>query len=112
MIKEPCKFPGADEIWLSNEGLDRIPPWISSCKKLKHLVLSDNRIEKIEGLAGLENLASIYLQGNRIKKIEGITDLPSLRWLDLRFNPINQRECDAFKKKHRNKFTTSCTPTL
>ena len=52
--------------------------------------MSFNQIERMEGLesAGLTSLASLYLSNNRIGRIDGLAGLPSLRLLELGSNAI------------------------
>lgn len=69
---------------------------ISSLSYLVFLDLSDNCLEKINGLDGLTNLRVLMLSRNRIKIIEGLTSLIHLDVLDLSGNEI----CEICNLKH------------
>ncbi|XP_067137299.1 leucine-rich repeat-containing protein 49-like isoform X3 [Centruroides vittatus] len=69
---------------------------ISTFSYLVFLDLSDNCLEKINGLDGLINLRVLMLSRNRIKTIEGLTSLIHLDVLDLSGNEI----CEICNLKH------------
>jgi len=85
---------------LSNCGLDKIPKQVNDLTNLERLILSDNKITKIEGVDTLPNLEELDLGGNKITKIEGVDTLPNLKWLDLRGNEITMSDCEAFDRQH------------
>ena len=55
---------------------------------MKILDLSENEIEDIEGLDGL-NLTELYLSSNKIQVVKGLSKLERLRVLDLSSNEIS-----------------------
>ena len=61
---------------------------ISELPKLTYINLSNNNIEKIEGLSNQINIEELYLTNNKIQKIEGISNLSQLKKLDLSSNNI------------------------
>merc|ERR1719240_260675 len=64
---------------------------LSTLKKCKHLRMSSNAIQKIEGIEKLVNLQVIYMSNNKIDKwpeVERLQALPKLRDLNLVNNPI------------------------
>jgi len=62
---------------------------LSTLKKCKQLRLSSNSIQKIEGLAGMDNLQILSLGRNAIKKIEGLNEIcDTLEQLWLSYNQI------------------------
>mmetsp|Transcript_27397 Transcript_27397/g.64892 ORF Transcript_27397/g.64892 Transcript_27397/m.64892 type:complete len:283 (-) Transcript_27397:145-993(-) len=75
------------ELDLSNNNLERIQG-LDKCSSLRLLNLSGNRILSIDGLQGLDGLETLMLQGNRLKSVEALNlpllgELPSLRGLYL-----------------------------
>ncbi len=52
--------------------------------KITHLDLSDNKIEKMEGLGNLTNLKYLWLNNNQIKNVEGLENLTNLEHLFLK----------------------------
>jgi len=63
---------------------------LGSLKKCQHLRLSTNAIDKISGLAGLDNLKILSLGRNQIKKLEGldpVTDTLEQLWIS--YNKIS-----------------------
>lgn len=62
---------------------------------MEHLVflnLSNNRIEKIEGLKGAGKLKILDLSHNKIKKIQGVKHLPCLETLKVSNNYLSNFE--------------------
>ena len=43
---------------------------------LEEVYLSENKIEKIEGISTLKNLLIFDIGKNRVKKLEGLEELP------------------------------------
>ena len=88
------------------EGLDRVPNLRSitlgeipnhshvSASKPRHcwrsVNLSQNKIERIEGLQALPELRELYLGRNRIRTIEGLGNLEKLEVLMLEVNEIEE----------------------
>lgn len=77
---------------------------MSNWRNLRILNLSDNCIERIEGLQGL-NLDTLYLARNRIghgglDDIRGLLECPSLTCLDVQNNAIDDAEAlpEVFEK--------------
>ena len=58
-------------------GLTQIPRQIQQLTWLEKLDLSENQLEKIEGLEGLKSLRELYLYQNKLEKIEGLEGLKS-----------------------------------
>jgi dynein assembly factor 1 len=78
--------------------------FMSNWRNLRILNLSDNCIERIEGLQGL-NLDTLYLARNRIghgglDDIRGLLECPSLTCLDVQNNAIDDAEAlpEVFEK--------------
>jgi len=62
---------------------------LSGLKKCKHLRMSSNSIQKIEGLAGMDALQILSLGRNAIKKIEGLNEVcDTLEQLWISYNQI------------------------
>ncbi|KAG8339420.1 putative Leucine rich repeat Leucine Rich repeats (2 copies) putativeeat [Trypanosoma vivax] len=59
-------------------------------RKVATLLLSYQRIGKIDNLVGLCNLTKLVLDNNLITAIENISHLKKLQWLDLSFNQITE----------------------
>ena len=57
--------------------------------RLRHLYLTGNCIETLEGFSRLDKLETLALSSNNIKSFEGLGDLPNLRVLSLNFNEIS-----------------------
>src|SRR5271157_1248663 len=66
---------------------------LASLARLKFIELRNNRIERIEGMAGKQALESLDLSKNRITKIEGLSGCENLKRLDLSNNRIERMEC-------------------
>ena len=62
---------------------------IEKNKKLEILDISENQIEEISGLDGL-NIKELYLSNNVLETIKGMTKLESLRILDVSVNKISK----------------------
>lgn len=82
-IKLNCS-PTIAQIWLNSNSLTDIPNWIRHIKYLDHLVLNDNKIEKIsfDILKDCKSLRALYLENNpitneEIKKIR--SEFPNLK---------------------------------
>ena len=56
---------------------------------LRHLYLTGNCIESLEGFSRLDDLETLALSSNQISSFEGLGDLPNLRVLSLNFNNIS-----------------------
>ncbi|KAJ9456908.1 187-kDa microtubule-associated protein AIR9 [Diplonema papillatum] len=56
--------------------------------KLRHLYLTGNCIETLEGFSRLDRLETLALSSNAVQSFEGLGDLPNLRVLSLNFNEI------------------------
>jgi len=79
---------------LTDEYIERITD-IKGLDKLHHLEdleLGGNRISKIEGLDSLKNLRRLNLFSNKIKKIQGLDKLANLEKIDLDDNQITDIE--------------------
>ncbi|EPY34459.1 leucine-richprotein [Angomonas deanei] len=61
--------------------LDRTP-------HLRHLYMTGNKIETLQGICNFPSLETLCLSDNAISSFEGLTNLPSLRVLSLNFNNI------------------------
>merc|ERR1719235_1806146 len=62
---------------------------LSTLKKCKHLRMSSNAIQKIEGLAGMDALQILSLGRNAIKKIEGLNEVAdTLEQLWISYNQL------------------------
>eukprot|EP01063_Lacrimia_lanifica_P038246 TRINITY_DN807_c0_g1_i1.p1 TRINITY_DN807_c0_g1~~TRINITY_DN807_c0_g1_i1.p1 ORF type:complete len:676 (+),score=302.59 TRINITY_DN807_c0_g1_i1:57-2084(+) len=57
--------------------------------RLRHLYLTGNSIESLEGFSRLDKLETLALSSNSIQSFEGLGDLPNLRVLSLNFNDIS-----------------------
>ena len=66
------------ELDLHNSKLIKIPEEIKELIQLKHLLLCNNKIAKIEGLETLTQLEYLRLYNNKITKIEGLETLTQL----------------------------------
>lgn len=64
------------------------PLGLQNALNLRELNLSNNDIEKIDGLSSLKKLRILNLSGNKITKIEGISGLKSLEIVNLAENLI------------------------
>ena len=78
-------------IWFNNVKNEDLG-LIGELTSLQKLLLSDNKISKIEGLDKLTKLRELYLSDNEITKIEGLDSLTKLKKLDLEFNQITKIE--------------------
>jgi len=87
-----------EKLHLGRCGLTKIPKAVNKLTIPKELILSRNKIRKIENLDALWTLRSLNLVDNKITKIEGLDNLENLRVLDVRYNKINESECKAFEK--------------
>eukprot|EP01059_Diplonema_ambulator_P021201 TRINITY_DN3523_c3_g1_i1.p1 TRINITY_DN3523_c3_g1~~TRINITY_DN3523_c3_g1_i1.p1 ORF type:complete len:695 (+),score=244.87 TRINITY_DN3523_c3_g1_i1:49-2085(+) len=56
--------------------------------RLRHLYLTGNCIDSLEGFTQLDKLETLALSSNSIQSFEGLGDLPNLRVLSLNFNDI------------------------
>lgn len=71
------QFTGLEHLYLNSNQIERIPTLaFASNRQLNFLVLSDNRIREIEGLAELPNLQYIDLSKNLIEAVEPGVCLP------------------------------------
>jgi Leucine-rich repeat (LRR) protein len=66
--------------------------YLNLFKNINNLLVSENYINKIEGIDNLVNLRELNLSKNYINKIEGIDNLVNLRQLNLSHNQINKIE--------------------
>ncbi|NXO03620.1 LRC23 protein, partial [Rhinopomastus cyanomelas] len=58
--------------------------------KLKHLYLAQNKIRSLEGLEGLEQLATLHLRNNQLENLDGFcSSMKCLQYLNLRDNGIS-----------------------
>ena len=57
--------------------------------RLRHLYLTGNCIQKLEGFSRLDKLETLALSSNDISSFEGLGELPNLRVLSLNFNDIS-----------------------
>ena len=60
-----------------------------SLPKLRHLYLTGNCIETLEGLSQLHSLETLALSNNCITSFEGLGALPNLKVLSLQYNSIS-----------------------
>lgn len=65
---------------------------ISVLKNLKYLYAENNQIERLDGLDGLEKLASVELNENNLTNLEGLGNLPNLTQISLADNNISDLE--------------------
>lgn len=56
---------------------------------LRHLYLTSNKIDSLEGINGLTNLETLCMSDNQIQSFEGLDNLPNLRLLSLNYNQIS-----------------------
>lgn len=63
---------------------------MSNCRNLKSLVLSENKIRRIEGLQCLVNLEVLWLNDNKIAHLDGIPFLSKLKQFNVANNRIEQ----------------------
>jgi len=75
------------EINLSNYGIIDLDG-IEYSYSVTSIILSGNRIEKIDRLSGLMQLEYLFLSENEIENIDCLADLTNLKELDLSFNEI------------------------
>ena len=68
-----------------------------SLEKLQYLHLSNNKIEKIEGLETLKILKHLGLDYNLIESLEGLEQLKSLESLHIRDNRLPVRDNFVWK---------------
>ncbi|MFM7079229.1 MAG: hypothetical protein ACKOYC_05510, partial [Bacteroidota bacterium] len=68
---------------LSNRGLTKVPPSISSLNEIKKLVLFKNQIDTLPVfIGGKDSLEKLSVKSNRLVSIEpGALDLPNLKEL-------------------------------
>eukprot|EP01061_Rhynchopus_euleeides_P008653 TRINITY_DN1779_c0_g1_i2.p1 TRINITY_DN1779_c0_g1~~TRINITY_DN1779_c0_g1_i2.p1 ORF type:complete len:577 (+),score=236.04 TRINITY_DN1779_c0_g1_i2:63-1793(+) len=59
-----------------------------SLPRLRHLYLTGNCIESLDGLSHLHTLETLALSNNRISSFEGLGALPNLKVLSLQYNNI------------------------
>ncbi|MCL2025400.1 MAG: protein phosphatase 1 regulatory subunit 42 [Leptospirales bacterium] len=69
-------------------------------KKLEKIYLTDNNIEKIEGLENLLKLNKLYIVNNRLTKIDGLENLPRLKTVYAEDNKFTEEEYETEKKKY------------
>jgi len=60
-----------------------LPSELGHLSKLEFLVLTDNIIERVEGLLGVDSLKYIYLGGNRLQDHENLFQLSNLQLLNI-----------------------------
>ena len=71
-----------EKLWLGRNKIDRLQG-LAGLASLKILSIQSNRITKIEGLEALVNLEELYLSHNGISKIEGLENNVSVLVLSL-----------------------------
>jgi hypothetical protein len=65
---------------------------------LIQLNLSHNQIKDVSPLSGMLRIERLFLSANAIDSLGGLTFLPQLTSVDLRLNPLSQKEIDGFRK--------------
>ncbi|KAJ3267809.1 hypothetical protein HK104_005604 [Borealophlyctis nickersoniae] len=73
---------------VSHNELNRISHHVSSCTKLKALILNHNKIARIENLSTLQELTTIVLSDNKLTQIDGVGGLQLLEKLSAAHNNI------------------------
>ena len=73
---------------LFNKNLTVIPREICLFHNLNILMLSDNRIESVQGLQNLPALQTLELSDNQIQSVQALQNLPALQTLKLSDNQI------------------------
>lgn len=63
---------------------------------LRHLYLTGNKLDSLQGVCGFSNLETLCLSDNVISSFEGLDALPNLRVLSLNFNNIQNFRCYPF----------------
>eukprot|EP00854_Cymbomonas_tetramitiformis_P003491 gene3491-4385_t len=76
-----------DELILADSGLHRFPN-LQSYAHLQKLVVSHNRILKIEGLEAVPLLRDLRMEHNRVAKLDGVSSLHYLRSLNAAHNSL------------------------
>lgn len=68
---------------------------LEKCTNLAEVKLSENEIEKIDALAGLKNIQSLYLAGNKISDLTPLAGLVKLQLIDAAGNQIEKLDALA-----------------
>jgi len=68
---------------------------LEKCANLAEIKLSDNEIEKIDALAGLTNVQSLYLARNKIVDVSPLAGLVKLQLIDIAGNQIDKIDAVA-----------------
>ncbi|KEG14565.1 AIR9 protein [Trypanosoma grayi] len=63
--------------------------FLSKTPFLRHLYMTGNKIESLQGIANFSSLETLCLSDNAINSFEGLERLPNLRVLSLNFNNIS-----------------------
>ncbi|KAK3253648.1 hypothetical protein CYMTET_37108 [Cymbomonas tetramitiformis] len=89
-----------DELILADSGLHRFPN-LQSYAHLQKLVVSHNRILKIEGLEAVPLLRDLRMEHNRVAKLDGVSSLHYLRSLNAAHNSLVRldglEKCDSLQ---------------
>lgn len=93
------------ELILRNMDLNEIPKYVSYCKNLRTLRISNNNIKKIEHLENCTKLELLNISNNQITKIEGLDSCVNLNHLALSKNNITKIEnLEVLKDRTANIF--------
>jgi len=89
---------------------------LEELKYTRFLMLSMNKIKKIEGLTALKNLVEINLAQNEINSMIGLSGLKMLRFLNLEVNQITKIEglngCENLEVLNLNNNQIACIENL
>jgi dynein assembly factor 1, axonemal len=81
-------YTGVTALWLDSNGLSAIENLVPHLSLLRCLYLHQNLIDRIQNLAGLDQLQTLNLSANRITTVENLACLPRLQTLNLAKNAI------------------------
>ena len=89
-------FTSLTWLCLSANALQHIPSTLSQLCNLKHLFISNNKIQRIENLDNCKQLESIDLRHNQLQEISGISHLSRLSSLSVSANNISDISLENF----------------
>lgn len=91
-------LPKLWELDLSGLGITDTAIFVD-CKNLKELLLSDNPVSNLDGLAELTNLEWLELENCGLTSLEGIEKIPNLKRLFAENNKLSNEQKHMYRKK-------------
>jgi len=100
-IKEAA-VTGATELYLSHQGLTKLPPELFQLKNLTSLDLGGNQLTALPPeLFQLKNLTGLHIYGNQLSSLPPeLFQLKNLTTLDLGFNQLTSLSSELFQLKN------------